>query len=164
MPSWPGLTVFLVERDTSITMSPRSRAGSPSMRNPASNETISDSVELCETEVCFLHIQLMGTKGRLPKIHKTPTRSWFRVFKVTSKIRVLEWTQSTMLSRVTHMTILSAVTCVMNVWNQTSLSFVTSSCPSGDWSCQCVHRPQDVWSSNPCHVQACQDNLWANFW
>ena len=24
-------------------------------------EMISDSVELCETEVCFLHIQLVGT-------------------------------------------------------------------------------------------------------
>ena len=29
--------------------------------NPASKEMISDSVELCETEVCFLHIQLIGT-------------------------------------------------------------------------------------------------------
>ena len=29
--------------------------------NPASKEMISDSVELCETEDCFLHIQLIGT-------------------------------------------------------------------------------------------------------
>ena len=29
--------------------------------NPATKEMISDSVELCETEVCFLHIQLIGT-------------------------------------------------------------------------------------------------------
>ena len=29
--------------------------------NPASKEMISDSVELCETEVCFLYIQLIGT-------------------------------------------------------------------------------------------------------
>ena len=29
--------------------------------NPASKEMISDSLELCETEVCFLHIQLIGT-------------------------------------------------------------------------------------------------------
>ena len=28
---------------------------------PASKEMISDSVELCETEVCFLHIRLIGT-------------------------------------------------------------------------------------------------------
>ena len=45
-----------------------------------------------------------------------------------------------MLSRVIQMTILSVFTCVMNVWNQTSLSFVTSSCPSGDWSCQFCSR------------------------
>ena len=72
MLSWLGSTVLLDERNTSISMSQRSRASSPSMRNPASREVISDSVELCETEVCFLHIQLMGTNVRLPKIHKTP--------------------------------------------------------------------------------------------
>ena len=33
---------------------------------------ISDSVELCETEVCFLHIQLIGTNVRLPKMHNVP--------------------------------------------------------------------------------------------
>ena len=32
----------------------------PSNLNRASKEMISDSVELCETEVCFLHIQLIG--------------------------------------------------------------------------------------------------------
>ena len=39
----------------------KSSAGIPSNLNPASKEMISDSVELCETEVCFLHIQLIGT-------------------------------------------------------------------------------------------------------
>ena len=34
-------------------------------------------------------------------------RGWFRVLKVASKVWVLKWTQSTMLSRVTLMTILS---------------------------------------------------------
>ena len=37
------------------------QAGIPSNLNPASKEMISDSVELCETEVCFLHIQLIRT-------------------------------------------------------------------------------------------------------
>ena len=32
----------------------------------------SDSVALCETEVCFLHIQLVGTNVRLPKMHRIP--------------------------------------------------------------------------------------------
>ena len=35
-------------------------------------EMISDSVELCETEVCFLHIQLIGTNVWLPKMHNVP--------------------------------------------------------------------------------------------
>ena len=68
----PCLAVLFVERNTSITTSQKSRAGNPSMGFPASREMISDSVELCETERCFLHIQLMGTNFRLPKIHKTP--------------------------------------------------------------------------------------------
>ena len=63
--------VLFDERNTSITTSHQSRLGSPSIRKPASNEKISDSVELCETDVCFLHIQLIGTNVRLPKIHKT---------------------------------------------------------------------------------------------
>ena len=64
---WLGLTLSLVERNTSTTMSQRSRASGPSMRNPSSREMISDTVELCETEVCFLHIQLTGTHVLRPK-------------------------------------------------------------------------------------------------
>ena len=50
----------------------KSSAGIPSNLNPASKEMISDSVELCETEVCFLHIQLIGTNAWLPKMHNVP--------------------------------------------------------------------------------------------
>ena len=39
------------------------------MRKPASREITSASVELCETFVRFLHIQLIGTNVRLPKMH-----------------------------------------------------------------------------------------------
>ena len=42
------------------------------MRKAASREIISATVELCETEVCFLHIQLLGTNVCLPKIHRIP--------------------------------------------------------------------------------------------
>ena len=42
------------------------------MRKPASREITSASVELCETEVCFLHIQLIGTNVRLPKMQRIP--------------------------------------------------------------------------------------------
>ena len=47
-----------------------STAGIPPMRRPASSEMTSASVELCETEICFLHIQLVGPNVRLPKMHR----------------------------------------------------------------------------------------------
>ena len=50
----------------------KSRAGIPSFLNPAFKEMISDSVELCETAVCFSHIQLLGTNVWLPKTHNVP--------------------------------------------------------------------------------------------
>ena len=40
--------------------------------NYGSREILSASVELCETEVCFLHIQLIGTNVRLPEMHRIP--------------------------------------------------------------------------------------------
>ena len=69
-----GWTLLLVERRNSITTAQRSRASNPSIRNPASREMTSDSLQLCETEVCFLHIQLTGTNVllRKKKKHKTP--------------------------------------------------------------------------------------------
>ena len=57
---------------TKTIRSHKSRAGIPSNLNPASKEIISDSGELCETEVCFLHIQLIGTNVWLPKMHNVP--------------------------------------------------------------------------------------------
>ena len=62
-----GDVVLFDERNTSITTSQKSKASSPSILNPASNDIISDSVELWDTDVCLLHIQLMGTNVRLPK-------------------------------------------------------------------------------------------------
>ena len=51
---------------------PQISAGLPSNLDPASKEMISDSVELCENEVCFLNIQLIGTNVWLPKMHNVP--------------------------------------------------------------------------------------------
>ena len=69
----PGLSVVWVMFPKTETLrSHNSRANSPSMRNPASKEMISDSVELCETAVCFLHIQLIGTNVCFPKTHNVP--------------------------------------------------------------------------------------------
>ena len=40
------------------------------MRKPASREITSASEEICENEVCFLHIQLIGTNFRVRKMHR----------------------------------------------------------------------------------------------
>ena len=67
----------------------------------------------------FLHIPLIGTNVLLPKIHKTPPdvdffeSSWSHV-----KSESCNRSQSTMLSRVTQMTILSETVCVMNAITQ----------------------------------------------
>ena len=63
----------------------KSKAGSPSIRNPASNEMISDSVELLNTDVCFWRIQRTGTNVRLPKIQKIPPEVDFESSKVHQK-------------------------------------------------------------------------------
>ena len=60
------------EWNTSMTKYQKSRAGIPSMRKPASRDLCSASAEPCETEVCFLHIQLVGTNVWRPKMHKNP--------------------------------------------------------------------------------------------
>ena len=65
------LLLWFVFPRTATIRSHKSNAGIPSILKPASKERISDSVELCETEVCFLHIQLIGTNVRLPKNHNT---------------------------------------------------------------------------------------------
>ena len=63
----------LIRISNATIRSLKSSAGIPSNLNPASKEMISDSVELCETEVLFLkHPQLIGTNVWLPKMNKVP--------------------------------------------------------------------------------------------
>ena len=62
------LVLFGVVPGTSMTKSHKSSAGKPSIRKPASNDMISDSVELCDTDVSFLHIQLIGTSVRCTEL------------------------------------------------------------------------------------------------
>ena len=50
-------------------------------------------------------------------------------------------------------------TCVVNVTNQTSQAFVTSSGPFGDCSCEFVHRPYNIRSPNTSQIQTFQNNL-----
>ena len=90
--SWPLdlLIWFGGEWNTPITKSQRWSAGSPSMRKPASRETSSASVKLCEIDVCFLRIQLVGKNVWLPKMHKSLPDVDFWVFKNSCEIRVLK--------------------------------------------------------------------------
>ena len=87
---WVGDSGLFDERNTSITTSHKSRSRSPSILKPASKEIISDAVELWDTDVRFLHIQLMGTNVRLPKIHKLPTEVDFESSRSPAKSKVLE--------------------------------------------------------------------------
>ena len=53
----------------------------------------------------------------------------------------MEQSQSTLLRRVTHMAIVSVITRVINVRDQTIDALVSCSCPFCDCSCQFVYVP-----------------------
>ena len=72
---------FEFECMTLISKSQGSRTGIPSIRKPVSTEIISASVELCDTHVCFLHIQLIGTNVWLPNTHNVPPEVAFESFR-----------------------------------------------------------------------------------
>ena len=72
------------------------------------------------------------------------TRSRFWILKISSKIWVLKQSQSALFGSISHMTILSVFTCVMNVWNQSIQAFVTCFGPLSDWSCKFVHWPLNL--------------------
>ena len=59
--------LVLLECNTSINTSHKTRVSCPSIRSLVSNAMIFDSAELWDTDVCFVHIELMGTNGRLPQ-------------------------------------------------------------------------------------------------
>ena len=153
--------LFGMEWNSSITKSQRVRAGIPSMREPAPRETISDSVELCETEVCFLHIQLVGTNVWLPKMHRTRPDVDFESSRSPAKSE--SWhNPSTLLCCISHITVLSVFTCRVNVRDQTRQAFVTCFCPFCCSTRKFVHRPQNVRSSNTSQIHTFENNLWPN--
>ena len=55
-----------------MTKSHGAKAEMPSKRKPASKDLTSDSAELCEIAVCFLHVKFIGTKSGLPKMNEIP--------------------------------------------------------------------------------------------
>ena len=121
---------------TATVRSHTSSAGFPSNLNPASKEMISDSVELCETEVCFLHIQHIGTNVWLPKTNIVPSRSGFWVLKISCKIRVLKQSQSALfLQNSPHNNTVYIHMCDGCKISKI-LSFVTSFGPFRERSCK----------------------------
>ena len=70
---------------TATTRSHNSSAGFPSNLNLASKEMISDSVELCETAVCFSHIQSNWNKCMTSKNAQCSTRSRFESSRSPAK-------------------------------------------------------------------------------
>ena len=113
---------------------------------------ISDSVELWDTAVCFLHIQLMGTNVRLPKIHKTSPE--VDVESSRSPAKSESWNKTCRQCWAVLPTWeYCRHSCVMNVPNQSCQSSVACLNLFCDRTRKSVDRPQNVWSSKSCHVQ-----------
>ena len=70
---------------TETIRSHNSSAGKPSNLSPVSKEMISDSFEMWETAVCFLHIQLIGTNVWLPRTHNVPPEADFESSRSPAK-------------------------------------------------------------------------------
>ena len=135
------------ECNTSKTESHKSRAVMPSMRKPASKDVTSGSVELCDTAVCFLRIQLIGRRSTSEDAQKS-SRCPLQLFKISCKIGILKQSQSAWFGSDSHMTTLPEITRVVKVRNETSSASVTGSRPLCDCSCQLVYTPQNIRSAD----------------
>ena len=82
------------------------------------------------------------------------SRSRFWVFKISDKTRVLNQSQPALLCSVSHMTILFEFTRVVHVRYQSIQAFVTCFCLFRYRTSKFVHRPQNVWSTHACQIQA----------
>ena len=153
--------LFCTEWNTWITKSHTVRARTPSMRKPASTEMISASVELCETDVGYLHIQLVDTNVWLPKNTQDTSWCWFWVSKSPAK-SVMKQSKSALLCCLSHITELSVFTSMMNVRDHTRQLFVTCLFPFRYRTSKFVHRPQNIKSPNTCQTQTFQTTLWTN--
>ena len=104
--SWTGRLVLYGSdscfQELQTIRSQKSRARIPSNLNLASKEMIFDSVELWETEVCFLDIQLIGTTVWLPKMHNVPLDVDFVSLTISRKVGVLKQSPITFLQCYPH--------------------------------------------------------------
>ena len=160
MLSWPGLTVLLLERDTSIT-----------------KQVVHPRV-IQHPEKWF---QTLWSCAR-QKFTSGTSHWWGQMFDFRRytrlSLRVISSLQRRLQSLSLGMNpICNAELCCphdniveIRLCDECTklilLIFSSVAClsPFNDWSCKFVDRPQNVWSSNSCQVRAFSDNLWANFW
>ena len=161
----PGLVSVLasfVQRNTSITTFHKSMAGNPSVPNPAPNEVISDSVELWDTDVCFLHIEQKETNVRHPNMHKIPPDvDFFESSKSPAKSKSWISPIDNVVLHFPHSNIddsLLFYECMRSILPIVYHKLVSI-------LCKFVHWTQHVWSTNSCKMLTLKkNNLWANFW
>ena len=148
---------------TSIIKSQGSSAGMPSMGKPASKEIISASVELCETDVSFLHIQLVGTNVWLPKIHNVPPEVDIESSRSPAKSESRNSPNLHCCAAFPHDN-----TFYIHSWNECKRSNVRVVCHK-HWSILWSHV-QVCWLIIEYVVYRCEPNrdipeiLWAHFW
>ena len=145
-----------------ILQSPKSqtvRAGIPSMRTPAFER---NDFSFCRTVwnwSLFLAHPTYWQKRVTSENTQDTSWGWFRVFKVSRKIRVLKQSKSALLCCVSHMPILFEFTCMMNGTRSNVLT-VCHKTLSTLWphARKFIHRPQNIRSQK----QTFQNNRWAN--
>ena len=127
---------------TETIRSHNSRTSKPSHLSPVSREIISDSVELWKTDVCFLHIQLIGTNVWRPKTHNDPPQVDFESSRSPAKSE--SWNSPYLHCLAIFPTwqyCLHSLVWWMNLWNQSIQAFITSLGPFCCGSCELIHWP-----------------------
>ena len=104
---------------------------------------ISNSFDLCATEVSFLQIHLFGTNVCLPKTHNVPPDVDYYPRNLLQN-RSLETVPICIVCSISHTTILFVFTRMMNIWNQSIEAFVTSFGPFRNRSCKCSQTKEFV--------------------
>ena len=117
-----------------------SRAGIPSNLNPASKKMIFWFCWTVRNWSLFLTHPTSWTNCMTSK-NAVFLLKWILNLQDLPQSQSLKQSQSALLGSITHMTILSVFTCMMNIWNQSIQAFVTSFGPFCDWSCKFIYWP-----------------------
>ena len=125
------------EWKTSITKSQRSRAGFPSMCKPASRENFQLLLS------CVRPKSVSCTSNFLVQMFDFHKYTRHLLMLILNLLDLLQnhSLEAVLICNVVLITKLPAFTCVMNVWDQTCLTFVTSFCRFRYRTSKFVHRP-----------------------